>query len=75
MIGRIVIVMRRPAFEAADTLSEKSTVCCASVVASLLSEKIDSAIEAIRAATPLASLTTKVCMEKTTLSSLLPFLS
>ena len=75
IIGRIVIVIRSPALEARETPAEKSTDCCASVVASLLRANTERAIEATRAAKPLASLTTNVCMENTTLSSRLPVFS
>ena len=73
MIGRIVIVMRSPTFEEAGTVVERSMVCSASVAASLLRLKTCRQAAAMSAATPDASLTTKVCMEKTTLSSRRPF--
>ena len=64
MIGRIVIVMRSPTFEEAATVVERSMVCSASVAASLLRLKICRQAAAMSAATPDASLTTKVCIEK-----------
>ena len=64
IIGRIVIVMRSP------TTEDAAAVATAAVsVVSLLRLQICNQMDAISAATPLASLTTKVCMEKITLSS------
>ena len=64
IIGRIVIVMRSP------TTEDAAAVATAAVsVVSLLGLQICKQMDAIMSATPLASLTTKVCMEKITLSS------
>ena len=67
MIGNTVIVIRNPNTDDAAV----SAACSVSVL--LLRLQIDQQMDAMSAATPLASFTTKVCMEKITLSSLLLF--
>ena len=74
-MGMIVMVIRRPIFAPVDTFAAKSTTWSFSVVASLERELMDRQSAATNAATPDASFTTKVCMEKITDSSLRPFFS